>query len=185
MLPRLDSIRPARTKLQVTQKGLASLVGVSTSMINQIESGRCSPSYETARRIFEALASLEASKAGHKAGELCNHDIVKLRPDNTMHAAISKMRDRSISQIPVFEGKVPVGVITEDGIMRHIADSEKLNLRRALVREAMDAPPPIVDHETPAHALAPLIRLTKCILVSRRTAIIGIMTASDTLKIVE
>ena len=185
MLPRLDSIRPARLKLRITQKKLASIVGVSTSMINQIESSRCSPSYETARRIFEALASLEASKSAHRAGELCNHVIVKMRPENTMQTAITKMRQHSISQIPVFEGKVPVGIITEDGIMRHIADSEKLNLRSALVREAMDAPPPIVDHETPAHALAPLIRLTKCILVSRRSSIIGIMTASDTLKIVE
>jgi predicted transcriptional regulator len=58
MLPRLDSIKPARLKIGLTQQKLASLTGVSTSMINQIESGRCQPSYSTARKIFEVLWSL-------------------------------------------------------------------------------------------------------------------------------
>jgi len=48
MLPRLDSIKQARVKLGITQKKLATMTGVSTSMINQIESGRSKPSYETA-----------------------------------------------------------------------------------------------------------------------------------------
>ena len=51
MLPRLDYIKQARTKLGITQRELASLAGVSTSMINQIESGRCKPSYDTAKKI--------------------------------------------------------------------------------------------------------------------------------------
>ena len=32
------------------------MTGVSTSMINQIESGRSQPSYETAKKIFENLS---------------------------------------------------------------------------------------------------------------------------------
>jgi len=59
MLPRLDSIKQARIKLGLTQKQLANMVDVSTSMINQIESGRTHPSYETARKIFDSLATLE------------------------------------------------------------------------------------------------------------------------------
>ena len=55
MLPRIDYIKQARTKLGMTQRELASLAGVSTSMINQIESGRCKPSYDTAKKIFELL----------------------------------------------------------------------------------------------------------------------------------
>ena len=37
------------------------MAGVSTSMINQIESNSCKPSYETARRIFDSLVTLEGS----------------------------------------------------------------------------------------------------------------------------
>lgn len=184
MLPRLDSIRPTRTKLGMTQKKLASIVGVSTSMINQIESGRCSPSYATACKIFESLVSFEKSTASHTAGDLCNREIVKMRPNDTMQNAITLMRKYSISQIPIFESKTVVGVISEDGIMRHIADKDS-DPRRIHVREIMDVPPPIVDHDTPAQALAQLIRMTKCILISKRSVIIGIITSSDALKILE
>ena len=184
MLPRLDSIRSTRTKLGITQKKLATFVGVSTSMINQIESGRCSPSYDTARKIFESLALLEGRTASHKAGDLCSREIVRIGPDRTLHSAVSLMRRHSISQVPVFDSGDLVGVVSEDGIMRHIADSEA-DLRRVYVRAVMDAPPPIVDHDTPANALAPLVRVTKCILVSKRSRIVGIITTSDTLKILE
>ena len=184
MLPRLNTIRETREKLGITQKKLGSLVGVSTSMINQIESGRCSPSYDTACKIFASLASLEKSTATHTAGDLCSKSIVKTKPDSTTHSAIALMRRHSISQIPVFDEKVVVGVISEDGIMRHIADSDT-DPRRVYVRSIMDAPPPIVDHDTPAHSLAQLIRVTKCILVSKNSSIMGIITASDTLKILE
>jgi predicted transcriptional regulator len=51
LLPRIDSIKQLRTKLGITQKKLASMAGVSTSMINQIESGRSQPSYHTAKQI--------------------------------------------------------------------------------------------------------------------------------------
>ena len=58
-MPRIDSIKQIRLKIGITQKKLATMTGVSTSMINQIESGRSQPSYETAKRIFDSLASLE------------------------------------------------------------------------------------------------------------------------------
>ena len=59
MLPSIESIKQQRLKINMTQKELANLVGVSTSMINQIESGRSQPSYETAKKIFEILTNKE------------------------------------------------------------------------------------------------------------------------------
>ena len=53
MLPSIEGIKQQRLKNGLTQKELAKEVGVSTSMINQIESGRSQPSYETAKKIFE------------------------------------------------------------------------------------------------------------------------------------
>ena len=57
MLPSIQSIKQQRIKLNMTQRELGTEVGVSTSMINKIESGRSQPSYETAKRIFEVLAN--------------------------------------------------------------------------------------------------------------------------------
>ena len=185
MLPRIDSIKQIRQKLGITQKKLAIMTGVSTSMINQIESGRSQPSYETAKKIYENLAKLEGESSSHFAGDFCSKDIVKLKPTNTLHDAIKKMHQLSISQIPVFSNSDVVGVISEDGIIKHLADLGEAELKKAKLADTMDPVPPIVDYDTPANVLVPLIRYSKCILVSKKTKIVGIITASDTLKMME
>lgn len=185
MLPRLDSIKQARLKLGITQKKLANMTGVSTSMINQIESGRSQPSYETAKKIFDSLATLEGQSSSHKAGEFCSKEIVMLRPTNSVHDAIKKMQNRSISQIPIFNNKEPVGLVTEDGIVKQISDNDESQWRKIKLSEIMEPVPPIVDYDTPAKTLVPLIRFSKCILVSKKSKVIGIITASDTLRMME
>jgi predicted transcriptional regulator len=185
MLPRIDSIKQIRTKLGITQKKLASMAGVSTSMINQIESGRSQPSYDTAKKIFDNLAALEGQSSPHKAGDFCSKDIVKIKPTNTLHDAIEKMHKYSISQIPVFDGNDPVGVVSDDGIMKHLADVGESELKHAKLSETMEPAPPIVDSDTPADVLVPLMTFSKCILVSKKSKFVGIITASDTLKMME
>lgn len=185
MLPRIDSIKQIRQKIGITQKKLATMTGVSTSMINQIESGRSQPSYDTAKKIFDSLAKLEGESSSHTAGDFCSKDVVKLKPSNTLHDAIKKMHHLSISQIPVFGGADVVGVVSEDGIVRHLADLGEAELKKAKLADTMEPVPPIVDFETPANVLVPLIRYSKCILVSKKSKIVGIITASDTLKMME
>ena len=121
MLPSIKSIKQQRLKINLTQKELAKNVGVSTSMINQIESGRSQPSYETAKKIFEVLANKENQSSTFLAGDLCSQNIVSIKPLNTLHDAIKKMHKSSISQIPVFDGKKPVGVISESGIVAPVS----------------------------------------------------------------
>ena len=174
-----------RLKIGITQKKLATMTGVSTSMINQIESGRSQPSYDTAKRIFDSLANLEGKSSSHKAGDFCSKDVVKLKPSNTLHDAIKKMHESSISQIPIFNGAELVGMISEDGIVKHLADVGESELKNAKLADTMEPVPPIVDYDTPANVLVPLIRYSKCILVSKKSKIIGIITASDTLKMME
>jgi len=185
MLPRIDSIKQMRIKIGITQKKLASLTGVSTSMINQIESGRSQPSYNTAKKIFDILGDMEGKSSSHNAGDFCSRDIVKLKPTNTLHDAIKKMHQLSISQIPVFENNKVVGVVSEDGIVKHLADVGEAELKKAKLSDTMEPIPPIVDFDTPANVLVPLIRYSKCILVSKKSKIVGIITASDTLKMME
>ena len=185
MLPRLDSIRQIRLKLGITQKELAKICEISTSMINQVESGRTKPSYDTAKRIFDCLTNMEGRALTQKAGALCSKEVVKMDADDTLRDAIRNMRQHSISQIPVFMNENPVGVVTEDGLVRHLDTQEERDLKEIRLQDAMEPVPPIVDHMTPAELLVPLIRYSKCILVTKKSAIIGIITASDTLKLIE
>ena len=184
MLPRLEYIKQARMKLGITQRKLAALTGISTSMINQIESGRCKPSYETARKIFEILSSLESSTS-MKAGDICSRRPISVQKDEKLHKAIDVMRVNSISQMPVFDSSRVVGILTEDGLARVMVEKDKKDLRDLHVFQVMDPPPPIVDVSTPAKALIPLVRFAKCILVTEKGNVIGIVTITDTLKMVE
>lgn len=167
------------------------MADVSTSMINQIESGRSQPSYDTAKKIFESLAKLQVDSSSHTAGDFCSKNIIKMEPHNTLHEAIKKMHQSSISQIPIFDdiknesGDNVVGIITEDGILKHLSDVSEAELKKAKIVDTMDVTPPIVNYDTPANVLVPLIRYSKCILVSKQTRIVGIITASDTLKMME
>ncbi|HEV8406221.1 MAG TPA: CBS domain-containing protein [Nitrososphaera sp.] len=184
MLPRLEYIKQARIRLGITQRKLAALTGVSTSMINQIESGRCKPSYETARKIFEILGSLEGHNS-MKAGDICSRRLIFVQKDEKLHNAIDVMRDNSISQIPVFDSSRLVGILTEDGLAKVIVEKDEKDLKNMHVSQVMEPQPPLVDVATPAKALIPLVRFAKSILVSEKGNVIGIVTITDTLKMVE
>lgn len=184
MLPSLEYIKQARIRLGITQRKLAGLTGVSTSMINQIESGRCKPSYETARKIFEILSSLEG-RTSMKAGDICSRQLIAVQKDEKLHKAIDVMRDNSISQIPVFESSRVVGILTEDNLAKVMLEKDEKDLRNMHVSQVMEPPPPLVDVSTPAKAMIPLVRFAKCILVSEKGNVIGIVTITDTLKMVE
>jgi predicted transcriptional regulator len=49
----------------------------------------------------------------------------------------------------------------------------------------MEPSPPVVDSVTPAKALVPLIRFAKCILVTEKGNVTGIITTTDILKMLE
>ena len=116
LLPSLELIKQEREKLRLSQKELANMTNVSTSMINQIESGRCKPSYDTAKTIFEKLTNYEETQSD-TAEDICTWNIVKLKVTNTVGDAKKKMDSVGISQIPIFDGKDPKGVVTEQGIL--------------------------------------------------------------------
>ena len=48
----------------------------------------------------------------------------------------------------------------------------------------MTSVPPIVNYDTPANTLGPILGFAKCILVSKNSKMIGIITATDTLKMI-
>jgi len=176
MLPRLETIKEERKKLNLTQKKLAIMTGVSTSMINQIESGRSKPSYDTAKKIFESLAKLEGQASTHNAGDICSEKIVKLTLDSTIREAGKKMHEKTIDQIPIFDDGELKGLVTIDIV------NEYTERKDTKIKNVMNPKPPVIDFEFPANALSQLTRISGCVLVEKNSKIIGIITSSDLLK---
>jgi predicted transcriptional regulator len=184
MLPGLEYIKQTRLKLGITQRRLASLTGISTSMINQIETGRCKPSYDTAKNIFEILSTLEG-KSSKKAGDICSRNIIFAQKDDSLYSIVEKMRLHFVSQVPIFEGQKIVGIVSEDSLAKRMVENDEKKLRNITIDTVMEPSPPLVDSGTPAKALVPLIRFAKCILVTEKGNVIGIITTTDILKMVE
>ena len=184
LLPSLELIKQERERLRLSQKELANMTNVSTSMINQIESGRCKPSYDTAKTIFEKLTNYEETQSD-TAEDICTWNIVKLKVTNTVGDAKKKMDSVGISQIPIFDGKDPKGVVTEQGILSSLADSDdKPNYKKTRLEHVMEKIPAIVTHDTPVKSIVQLIRTGKFLLVSKDTKY-GIITATDALNIMD
>ena len=182
MLPKLDFIRYTRIRLAVTQKQLAKLTGVSTSMINQVETGRCKPSYDTAKRIFEALADLE-NESSPKAGEVCTKSIITASPTDRIIEVAELMRSKGFSQLPVMKDGKAVGMISDDSIIQAIISSKTENTANLEVKEIMGPPPPMVHSSTPVRALVNLVQFSKALLVTDNDRLAGILTSSDILKL--
>ncbi len=95
------------------------------------------------------------------------------------------MNSVGISQIPIFDGKDPKGVITEQGILSRLADADdKSNYKKTELKYIMETIPAIVTHDTPVKSIVQLIRTGKFLLVSKDTKY-GIITATDALNIMD
>ena len=86
------------------------------------------------------------------------------------------MHEKTIDQIPVFDEGDLKGLVTID------IDNEYTERKDTKIKNVMSPKPPVINSETPANALSQLTRISGCVLVEKKDKIIGIITATDILK---
>jgi predicted transcriptional regulator len=187
MLPLLDEISRRRKELGLTQSKLASIAGVSQSIIAKIESGSVDPSYSIVRKLFTALDSLKIGASGEdrirRAGELMSRGVVWVGKNQLIRDAVTVMRRRGYSQLPVLEAGRSIGSVGEKTVLDKAAEGENLEeLFRRKVGDVMEPPLPVVNEDTSVDALYGLLRENYAVLVSRGDEIVGILAKSDLLK---
>lgn len=176
----LSFIRDSRRKIGMTQHGLAKSAGVSQSLIAKIESGRVDAAYSKVKAILAALEREQLS-GEKKASDIMHPEVESAAPSESLHAVAERMRKRSISQLPVSEGRQLVGSISEQAILSHFSSGQKkiVTLR---VSDAMEEPFPSVLPSTPISAINSLLRHHPAVLVMEKGRIAGIITKADLLK---
>jgi cystathionine beta-synthase len=70
-------------------------------------------------------------------------ELVKVSPSDPVARALERMRSHDFSQLPVFEGRAPVGAVYEDDVLSLVLEGE--DLAKLVVREVMGAAFPIVQ----------------------------------------
>ena len=171
MLPDISDLKRKRLLAGLTQQELATLSGVSQSMIAKIEVGLLDPTISKARKISTAL-SLKAGS--DKTAKDIISKVVSFPPETLLSKAIACMQKEGFSQFPVMKNKDVVGFVTEKTILAH-PHAKK-------VREVMVASPPVVDIATPLPLIKQLLMNYSAVLVMKNGAITGIITPSDIIK---
>lgn len=176
----LEDIKKIRKRLGITQTELSKRAEVSQSLVAKIESGRVEPNFNSVRRIFEVLDSL--SKEGQMtASDIMIRRIIECRRDETLADVIVKMRRYNISQLPVFSGASPIGMVSESAILNKISETKE-GIAHLRASDVMEDCPPIVNGKTPYDAVSDLLRHFPLVLVSDNGKIEGVITKSDLLN---
>jgi predicted transcriptional regulator len=196
-LPDLDKVRQMRKRLDLSQRELATLAGVSQSLIAKIERGNIDPSYSNVRKILMAFEEVlrrrkvEGMKLGAQlsVGDLATRGVVFVTPEQTLAESVERMMKGRFTQLPVLQGERVVGGVTDDRI-RDYTIEETRNGRKSYdevmqtrVEEIMSEPFPILSEDTPIQLASVHLQRDEAVLVSRKGQIIGILTSADFLNL--
>jgi len=181
MLPDLMEIKARRIGAGLTQSQLASLSGVSQSLIAKIEAGNIEPSYAKARKLFECLRQLHARQE-KQAKDIMTSPVAFVEAGETLKKAIKALEKKGFSQLPVLSREKQVGSISEKSILAGLNSGKALDVENSLVEEAMEEALPTIQPNTPVSVVRQLLGYNTAILVVEKGKTAGIITKSDLLK---
>lgn len=184
LLPDLVEIKKMRASLGISQRRLASSVGISQSMLTKIENRRVRPSYELVTRIFETLESFQGPAIG-VLRDIQVSPVVFVNSGDPLLSATVLMHARGFKQLPVKEKEAIVGSITERTVSKQIlrVNNNPAEVLKRPVSELMEEPFPIVSERSQLAAIIPLLQHTQAVLTTRRGRVCGIVTNADLIKV--
>ncbi len=175
---KLSEIKSLRRSLGITQSRLAELSGVSQSLIARIESGRVDPAYSKVEKIFGSLEKIKKPEE-LAAKNIMRKNIISISSSKSVIKAAEIMKKYNISQLPVVDDSIVVGLVSEHGISQSVSENPKL------VKEIMEDAPPLVGINTPLDVVTHLLDHNYAVLVTDNGKIKGIITRADLLKLVK
>lgn len=184
MLPDLFEIKEKRIQLGLTQTELAKLAGVSQALITKVEAGKIIPTYEKAKRVFDALA-LVYTKRNVNAKDLMQGKIIAVSPCESVKGAVKLMEKHAISQLPVLEQGKPVGLLSEKSILSRLGKgSDAIDLAELEVEKVMEEAPPVIHKGAPFQLVAELLKLRPVVLIAEKGKLKGLISKSDLMRII-
>ena len=188
MLPSIPEIRKMRKNLGISQKELAGLTGVSQSYIARLEKGEINPTYEKIRKIYEILNQngSRANSLDLTVSKIMSPMLITASSSDTVVHALTIMRDKGYSQLPVLEQRRVVGTITEADINDLLVKGKSIeSLKNMIVKDIMGPALPQVDKSSPVSMIYPILKFSNAVLIFSAGELKGIVTKADVLKAVD
>jgi predicted transcriptional regulator len=183
MFPAIEDIPKRRRQLGLKQSELAKAAGVSQSLIAKLEAGTIDSSYTKVKTIFDVLERLEF-KNKIQTEKVLHNEVVSVQKKVPISEVVKMMKEHSYSQIPVFDGKQSVGSVSEKTILRQILAGKDLeDISKLPTEDIMEEAFPQINEDAPTSLITSLLQTYSAVLMSRRGAIIGIITKADLLRI--
>lgn len=181
---RPSEVKAARVHLGLSQAKLAELAGVTQAYIAKIEAGVADPRVSTMERISKALERPAVKDSRVSIGRIMSSPIVFSKPTDKIERVIKAMKVHGISQMPVLDGNVQVGSISEATILQKITSGEKMDkLLSRSVSEIMEEPLPTVGKDVEIDVIFRLLEHEPAVLVVERGRPAGIVTKADVFKL--
>ncbi|MCX6694542.1 MAG: CBS domain-containing protein [Methanomicrobiales archaeon] len=176
-VPTPAEIRARREALGIRQAELARLAGISQSMVARIEAGNVDPRVSTLNKVIEVLERADAWVVTAK--DVMHTPVIAVDPNDTVSSAVEIMDRHGISQLPVVEGGVPIGCISESAIISAI-EEQRLHRRQdqrvhGLLEPGFPTVPPDIDIET----VVRILQNHHAVLVVEGGKVEGVVTKHD------
>ena len=116
-----------------------------------------------------------------KLREIMSDNVEVIHPDDTLHTAAEKMRDRDIGFLPVCDGERLIGVLTDrDLITRALADG--LESKAMLGRDLVTSPAIYCFDDQSVDEAAKLMhdnQIRRLVVLSRDKQMVGVISLGD------
>src|SRR5215204_2726051 len=107
--------------------------------------------------------------------------LVSISPADIVGAALQKMDELGVTQIPVIEEGRPVGSLRENRVLAKVVRNREL--LSSSVSEVMEASFPIVDVDVSSSEVTQRLQTSPAVLVEEYGRIVGIITRHDVLEV--
>lgn len=180
-LPLPDELKQKRIDLGLTQNDLAKRAGVSQPLIARIESGDVDPRLSTLKKIIEVFNEIE--KEDICLNDIMNRELISVPPDESVDKAVHIMEKYNISQIPVIRAGTSVGSISEEMIVRSMANKKTSVVSNMKIADIMGDSFPALSPNTDVKTASYMLEKHPAVLVLENGQVIGVVTKYDILKL--
>nr|WP_321498589.1 CBS domain-containing protein [uncultured Methanolobus sp.] len=180
-LPSPDELKQKRIDLGLTQSDLAKRAGVSQPLIARIEAGDVDPRLSTLRKIIDVFNDIE--KEDIYLRDIMNRDLISVNPQESVDKAVSIMERYNISQIPVIQDGISVGSISEDMIVRSMANKKTSEVSHMKIGDVMGDSFPTLSPGTDVKTASYILEKHPAVLVLEKGQVSGVVTKYDILKL--
>lgn len=130
------------------------------------------------KRLLEPQR-ITAGLINETKGDRAPRDLVSVSPDEPVGAALAKMNELALTQIPVLDDGRSVGSLRENHVLSRVFNDR--DLLEAPVSKIMDKSFPIVDVDDDVNLVTRKLRTHPAVLVEEYGRITGIITRHDML----